>query len=92
MAVVSQERFHCIPSVMGLYSLMIFSTQTDTFNLEAVDLGPIQKILIGHDGEGSGSGWHLDRVTVTAEGEEGEKEFPCGRYKGTVTQILNSAS
>lgn len=40
------------------------SGQVDKFKLEAADVGPLQKIRIGHDGAGLQSGWHLDKVLV----------------------------
>uniref|UniRef100_A0A1I8GSK1 PLAT domain-containing protein n=1 Tax=Macrostomum lignano TaxID=282301 RepID=A0A1I8GSK1_9PLAT len=39
---------------------------TDVFELEAVYLGRIKKLVIGHDGKGAGYGWFLDSVQVTA--------------------------
>lgn len=36
----------------------------DTFRLEAVDLGELTKIRIGHDNRGVGPGWFLDKVSV----------------------------
>jgi hypothetical protein len=38
--------------------------QLDTFVLDAVDLGELQSLTIGHDGSGPGAGWHLDKVAV----------------------------
>lgn len=35
---------------------------TDVFGVETSDLGNINKIKIGHDGKGFGSGWFLDKV------------------------------
>eukprot|EP00736_Rhodelphis_marinus_P000918 Rmarinus@m.27357 len=39
--------------------------RVDTFLLDCSELGRLQKIRIGHDGSGFGSGWFLERVTVT---------------------------
>lgn len=37
----------------------------DKFVVELEDVGdPIEKIRIGHDGSGIGSGWHLDQVEI----------------------------
>lgn len=40
---------------------------TDQFNIEAVDLGDLVKLRIGHDGSGFGSGWFLDNIIVINE-------------------------
>nr|XP_009664467.1 PREDICTED: lipoxygenase homology domain-containing protein 1 [Struthio camelus australis] len=37
---------------------------TDTFKIEAADVGKIYKIRIGHDGKGIGDGWFLESVTL----------------------------
>ncbi|KGL83888.1 Lipoxygenase homology domain-containing protein 1, partial [Tinamus guttatus] len=37
---------------------------TDTFKIEAADVGKIYKIRIGHDGTGIGDGWFLESVTL----------------------------
>ncbi|XP_053159933.1 lipoxygenase homology domain-containing protein 1-like [Hemicordylus capensis] len=37
---------------------------TETFKVEASDVGKIYKIRIGHDGKGIGDGWFLETVTV----------------------------
>jgi hypothetical protein len=42
--------------------------RVDRFSLVLRDVGPLQKLAIGHDGTGSSSAWHLDKVVVTAEG------------------------
>ena len=36
----------------------------DEFRLEADDLGKLEKIRIGHNGKGIGSGWFLDFVEI----------------------------
>lgn len=53
--------------------LMLYIFQIDTFSIEAVDLGPIEKVTIGHDGSGAGSAWKLEKVMVTdtLTGQEG---------------------
>ena len=40
---------------------------TEEFGIEAVDLGPIQRIKIGHDNKGLFAGWFLDKVILTNE-------------------------
>ena len=36
----------------------------DTFRLEAINLGELVKLRIGHDNRGVGPGWFLEKVTV----------------------------
>ncbi|XP_021565300.1 lipoxygenase homology domain-containing protein 1-like [Carlito syrichta] len=54
--------------------------QTDTFFLEAVHLGDLYKIVIGHDGLGSGNGWFLDDVVVKDPTTNHEYAFFCHRW------------
>lgn len=46
--------------------------------MEAVSLGVLQKITIGHDGTMAGKGWFLDEIVVR-EFEDAKEEyiFPC---------------
>ncbi|KAM8885089.1 lipoxygenase homology domain-containing protein 1, partial [Spinachia spinachia] len=52
----------------------------DEFMVEAVAIGQIRRVRIGHDGRGGGSGWFLDKVIVKEEGQTDAKEFPCNRW------------
>ncbi|XP_036382736.1 lipoxygenase homology domain-containing protein 1-like [Megalops cyprinoides] len=54
----------------------------DEFMVEAVSLGKIQRVRIGHDGQGGGSGWFLEKVVVREEGKPETEaiEFPCNRW------------
>ncbi|XP_047448234.1 lipoxygenase homology domain-containing protein 1 [Mugil cephalus] len=54
----------------------------DEFIIEAVSLGPIRRVRIGHDGKGGGCGWFLEKVVVREEGqaEANAVEFPCSRW------------
>ncbi|XP_046860542.1 lipoxygenase homology domain-containing protein 1-like isoform X2 [Xenia sp. Carnegie-2017] len=38
--------------------------KTDFFNVDAVDIGAIQKIRVGHNGQGYESGWFLEEVVL----------------------------
>lgn len=61
----------------------MFHFQIDTFVFEAVSLQELRKLVIGHDGQGHGAGWFLDKVIVKElEGENSGKEFifPCNRW------------
>lgn len=53
---------------------------TNTFGIEAVDLGEISKARVGHDGSGFGSGWFLDNIIVTNEKDNKKWVFNCGRW------------
>ncbi|XP_069846828.1 oxygen-regulated protein 1 isoform X3 [Dipodomys merriami] len=54
--------------------------QTDSFLLEAVHLGNLYKIVIGHDGLGPGNGWFLDDVVVKDPTTNHEYAFFCHRW------------
>ncbi|XP_077798945.1 oxygen-regulated protein 1 isoform X2 [Macaca mulatta] len=54
--------------------------QTDTFFLEAVHLGDLCKIVIGHDGLGPGNGWFLDDVVIKDPTTNYEYAFFCHRW------------
>lgn len=55
--------------------------QHDEFLIEAVLLGQVRRVRVGHDGRGGGCGWYLDKVLVREEGqpESVAIEFPCDR-------------
>ena len=60
---------------------MFLNLQEDSFELEAVDLGDLTLVVIGHDGKGHGAGWFLDKITVKVRGGDGGKfTFPCMRW------------
>ncbi|XP_075875519.1 lipoxygenase homology domain-containing protein 1 [Nelusetta ayraudi] len=50
------------------------------FTVEAVDLGELEKLRIGHDNLGGSSGWFLDWVEVDAPSQGLRLRFPCGRW------------
>ncbi|XP_063067192.1 lipoxygenase homology domain-containing protein 1-like [Engraulis encrasicolus] len=54
----------------------------DEFLVEAVTLGQVRRVRIGHDGRGGGCGWFLDKVMVREEGtpESSAVVFPCNRW------------
>ncbi|XP_037658982.1 oxygen-regulated protein 1 [Choloepus didactylus] len=54
--------------------------QIDTFSLEAVNLGGLYKIVIGHDGLGPGNGWFLDDIVVKDPTTNHEYAFLCHRW------------
>ncbi|CAN9504554.1 unnamed protein product [Ophioblennius macclurei] len=54
---------------------------TDEFIVEAVDIGPLKKLQIGHNNCGGGSaGWFLDWVEIDAKSLGQKLRFPCGRW------------
>ncbi|XP_070844973.1 lipoxygenase homology domain-containing protein 1 [Chaetodon trifascialis] len=54
---------------------------TDEFTVEAVDIGTLKKLRIGHDNCGGGSaGWFLDWVEIDAPSLGQKLRFPCGRW------------
>ncbi|NXI51263.1 LOXH1 protein, partial [Chloroceryle aenea] len=54
--------------------------QTDIFAVEAVHLGQLCKIVIGHNGLGSGNGWFLDKVVIKDPVTELDYTFLCHRW------------
>lgn len=53
----------------------------DEFLIEAVSLKTLEKVRVGHDSTGPGSGWFLDKVVIK-DPEDNTKEyvFPCNRF------------
>ena len=49
--------------------------------LRAVDLGDVERVVVGHDADGFGSGWHLHSVLVkdTDRAENNKFYFHCDR-------------
>uniref|UniRef100_A0A8C3MZD2 Oxygen-regulated protein 1 n=1 Tax=Geospiza parvula TaxID=87175 RepID=A0A8C3MZD2_GEOPR len=54
--------------------------QTDIFAVEAVHLGCLYKIVIGHNGLGSGNGWFLDKVVIKDPITDLDYTFLCHRW------------
>ncbi|XP_056146384.1 lipoxygenase homology domain-containing protein 1 [Lampris incognitus] len=54
--------------------------KTDEFTVEAVDIGPLKKLRIGHDNYGGSAGWFLDWVEIDAPSLGQKLHFPCGRW------------
>jgi len=52
----------------------------DIFTVEAVDIGDVKKIKIGHDGAGIGDGWYVEFVEIECPSEGWRKKFPAGRW------------
>ncbi|KAH3764217.1 hypothetical protein Pelo_3920 [Pelomyxa schiedti] len=54
--------------------------RVDNFQFECVDLGELQKIVIGHDNSGVNSAWFLDKVVVREHDSGKIWHFPCGHW------------
>ena len=52
----------------------------DTFTLEFLDLGKLQKLVIEHDNSGFGAAWLLDKVEVTNLTTNEVTCFPCNKW------------
>nr|XP_020651634.1 lipoxygenase homology domain-containing protein 1-like isoform X1 [Pogona vitticeps]XP_020651635.1 lipoxygenase homology domain-containing protein 1-like isoform X1 [Pogona vitticeps]XP_020651636.1 lipoxygenase homology domain-containing protein 1-like isoform X1 [Pogona vitticeps] len=59
---------------------MYLKGQTDVFSLEAVHLGKLRKIVIGHNGLGSGNGWFLEKIIVKDPITNVDYHFLCHRW------------
>ena len=64
----------------------------DEFLIEAVSLKNLDKVRVGHDSTGPGSGWFLDKVVIK-DPEDNTKEyvFPCNRFGvvGFINSVIN---
>ncbi len=56
--------------------------QTDEFVVEAIEIGDIQKIRIGHDNFGGGAAWYLERVEVDCPKLGVKLFFPAAEWIG----------
>ena len=61
----------------NLTSIFIFF-QYDSFTITCIDLGEVDKVVIGHDLTGRGRGWFCELLTIKVA-EEMETLFPCNR-------------
>uniref|UniRef100_A0A8C2K356 Lipoxygenase homology domains 1a n=1 Tax=Cyprinus carpio TaxID=7962 RepID=A0A8C2K356_CYPCA len=52
----------------------------EEFTIEAVDIGKLKRIRIGHDNAGAYPGWFLDWVEIDAPSLGQLLRFPCGRW------------
>ena len=52
----------------------------DAFLIEAVDLEELEELVVGHDGQGFGAGWFLEKIIVREkEGDYKRWLFNCNR-------------
>ncbi|XP_068857631.1 lipoxygenase homology domain-containing protein 1 [Aphelocoma coerulescens] len=54
--------------------------RVDEFTLDMMDIGKINRILIGHDNVGLRSGWFLASVQITVPVQGRQYMFPCNRW------------
>nr|XP_006814608.1 PREDICTED: lipoxygenase homology domain-containing protein 1-like [Saccoglossus kowalevskii] len=55
--------------------------QVDIFEIEAVHLGELRKVVIGHDGKTPGEGWYLDKIIIKeSQDSDNEVYFPCKKW------------
>ena len=87
---IYHEFYHCIIYIANegrhvriiKFDRMTFSFQTDSFIIEAVDLGRLEALIIGHHGNDPSSAWFLEKVSVKeSETDNVRYIFPCGRYE-----------
>lgn len=52
----------------------------DIFNIDALDVGTIQKIKIGHNNKGFGASWFLDSVEIINYATLEDFFFVCGKW------------
>ena len=64
--------------------------QKDVFELEAVDLLDVRKVVVGHDAVIAGQGWFLDRIIVRVNAAQCAKRyvFPCNRFVAAAAASL----
>ena len=54
--------------------------QMDVFEIEAVFLGKLQKVIVGHDGKKAGQGWYLEKIIIKdAQRAKNEVYFGCNK-------------
>jgi hypothetical protein len=51
---------------------------TDVFIVQALDVGDLKQLKIGHDNKGFGAGWHLKEVFVECNNKK--FIFPCNKW------------
>ncbi|NXR12257.1 LOXH1 protein, partial [Semnornis frantzii] len=63
--------------------------EVDTFAVEAVHLGHLGKVVIGHNGLGSGNGWFLDKVVIKDPVTNLDYTFLCHRWWALIFRWLD---
>ena len=72
-------------------------SETNVFQLHAIDVGTLKSIRIRHTNTGLGAGWLVDHVRIRNEQTGVEATFPCGRWlaadedDGQISRELSAA-
>ena len=70
---------------------------TETFSVEAVDVGEVKKVEISNNGYGADSGWFVKEVEVDVPTSGKKYFFPCNRWlsqnkeDGKVVRVLSAS-
>lgn len=70
---------------------------TETFSVEAVDVGEVKKIELSNNAYGADSGWFVKEVEVDVPTSGKKYFFPCNRWlsqnkeDGKVVRVLSAA-
>ena len=52
----------------------------DVFRFDLADLGPLKRVIVGHNNKGMGSAWFLDDIVVEVPASGKKYTFPCNRW------------
>lgn len=73
-----------LPLIEQFVRSFLFSLQVDEFEIKALDIGPISKVVVGHKSQGRGNGWMCERLSVrTDKDEDHEVVFPVNSWLDT---------
>ena len=70
---------------------------TETFSVEAADVGEVKKVELSHNGYGADSGWFVKEVEVDVPTSGKKYFFPCNRWlsqnkeDGKVIRVLSAS-
>ena len=70
---------------------------TETFSVEAADVGEVKKVELSHSGYGADSGWFVKEVEVDVPTSGKKYFFPCNRWlsqnkeDGKVVRVLSAS-
>lgn len=70
-----------------------YQFQVDVFEIEAVDLLNVTKVVVGHDGKEAGQGWYLKKVVVSVVDDNDSTQswtFNCQRSVWYIVDLLFS--
>ena len=54
--------------------MLLFLVQVDIFEIEAVSVMDLQRVVVGHNAKAPGDGWFLDKIIIK-EAPTADKEF-----------------